>query len=128
MSQHAVGRRRGIVDIDVGLGLVGAAAEIRGAPAALQQATQSDRIEEDHPHGIRRQLCTRGAPTLAPPRAAEPPPPPPPAPELAELRAQESDAETLSALCAAQLQHPQDEVARAIGVLASRLARRVLSP
>lgn len=75
---------------------------------------------------LRRALASGGAPTLAPPRAAEPPPPP--ARELAELRAQESDAETLSALCAAQIQHPHDEVARAIGVLASRLARRVLSP
>lgn len=58
---------------------------------------------------------------------AEPPPPPPPAAELVALAAQESDAETLSALCAAQLQHPHDEVARAIAVLAQRLARKVLT-
>lgn len=50
-----------------------------------------------------------------------------PAVELATLQAQESDAEALAALCAAQHQHPRDDVQRAIGVLAGRIAARVLA-
>ena len=47
--------------------------------------------------------------------------------EAASLRVQETDAEALQALCAAQRQHPQDKVARAIGILALRIAERVLA-
>lgn len=46
---------------------------------------------------------------------------------LIALQAQESDAEALAALCAAQHQHPRDDVQRAIGVLAGRIAARVLA-
>lgn len=47
--------------------------------------------------------------------------------EAATLQAQESDAEALQALCAAQRQHPQDKVAAAINLLALRIAERVLA-
>lgn len=52
---------------------------------------------------------------------------PRPVADLVALQAQESDAEALAALCAAQHQHPRDDVQRAIGVLAGRIAARVLA-
>ena len=48
VSQHAVGRRRGIVGVDVGDGDVGAAPELARTPAALEQAAQPDRVEKGH--------------------------------------------------------------------------------
>lgn len=46
--------------------------------------------------------------------------------ETAAIRAQESDAEALSALCAAQAAHPSDLAERAIRALVERVSRRVL--
>jgi hypothetical protein len=50
-----------------------------------------------------------------------------PAAELVTLQAQESDAEALSALCAAQARHPSDLAERAVKVLVERIAQRVLA-
>lgn len=47
--------------------------------------------------------------------------------ELRDLEVQETDAEALTALCAAQRFAPTDLSERAIRVLAERIARRVLA-